>query len=366
MKNTKKQSKNVVTGFNLHTVIELLTLDKLAEKETLRSLSSQGRNEEKRDKPAFLENIGACQLFSMSQAEQLHKKARDIFGNDNYRYGQNKIMDALKLGNRRSLAMAPPVHEITALRKNFPNFEEAIEVFEGACALSRLSPDGYLHIPPMLLVGPPGVGKTAFAQAFGKIAGVPFSRIDVGTSSTSAILAGLSLGWSTGRCGEVFNMLIESEYANPVIMLDELDKFNGHYSAPVEPVLLSLLEQESACTFKDEAVPLDLNASHVIWIATANYIEQISAPLRSRLTVVNIDQPSPEQATHVIQSIYCKLRGSKPWGNLFPNELSSDVIEKLILVSPRLASRAIQQGFGIAAKNNRREIRADDVPDFQP
>ena len=362
MKNHNHKKTSHKTHFGLHVTIEKAVIKNIMEKQELRALNTLTRNDKNIEQLHFVENVGATQLFSMAQAEHLYRNAKNSFGDDRWRYGQSKILEAIKLGNRRMLAKAPAADEFRKLKENFPNFAEVVDVLNGAAALCRLSAEGYLQIPPLLLLGPPGVGKTAFVQAFGKIAGLPFNRLDIGMSSTGSVLSGLSLDWGTGRTGQIFNLLTESEYANPIFMLDEIDKSRGNYNAPVEPVLLSLLEPESAICFRDEAISLPINTSHIIWIATANYIDQISSPLLSRFTVINIQQPSPEQSKQVIQSIYHKIRNDKPWGFRFPKTLNVEVVNKLSLCPPRLASKNIQQAFGVAAKNHRTEILLEDLP----
>jgi hypothetical protein len=75
-------------------------------------------------------------------------------------------------------------------------------------------------------------------------------NLTITTSSSSVISAGLPLTWGTGRTGEVFNLLTESELMNPIVMLYEVDKAVGNYTTPIEPILLSLFETESARSFK--------------------------------------------------------------------------------------------------------------------
>ena len=354
----KKQKKIKLIGFKKYAAFEKIIIECCADD------FMQQHNpifKSKSETITFAESIGTCQLFSVLAAAKFHTNAKLIFGNENAKYVQNKIEDALRLGNRRALAKAPKVETISQLRESFPNFCEAIDVIEGAFALSHLSAQGYLQISPILLLGPPGVGKTAFVQSLSKLIGINFSRIDIGTSSSSAILAGLSLTWSSGRCGEIFNLLTESEFMNPIVILDEVDKAVGNHSAPIEPILLSLLEPESSSTFKDEAIQMQINASNIIWIATANKTERISEPLMSRFTVVEIKQPSYEQSKKIVRNIYKSFKTDNKWGASFEDDLDAEVINKLSKNTPRVATKLLQQAFGKAAINHRNKILTDDI-----
>jgi ATP-dependent Lon protease len=288
-------------------------------------------------------------------------QAKATFGKENATYVQQKIEEIVKFGNRRKLAKSPNIAVLKHLRINFPNFCEVIDLVEGACALSNLATQGYLQIPPLLLLGPPGIGKTAFVQELSRLIGVNFSRIDIGISSTSAILAGLSLTWGSGRCGEIFNLLSESEYMNPIIILDEIDKAAGNYAMPVEPILLALLESESSKTFRDEAILMELNASNIIWVGTANYLEQISEPILSRFTVFEIKSPDLAQSKKIVQNIYRNFKTDNNWGANFDDDLDEESVLKLSEFTPRVASKLLQKAFGIAAINSRNKIIADDI-----
>ena len=215
-------------------------------------------------------------------------------------------------------------------------------------------------MPPLLLLGPAGVGKTAFAQEFAKILGVYFKRIDIGLTTTGSVLSGLSLGWGSGHTGDIFKIIIASEVANPLLMLDEIDKM-GHQSAyPIEPTLLALLEKESAEDFKDEAIQLHLNCKHFLWIATANDEHLISEPLKSRFTIVNIRMPTREETKHIVRSIYRKIKANNPWGNAFKNELDDFVTDLLVDLSPREITRTMHAAFGKAAVRGGQEVTSSD------
>jgi ATP-dependent Lon protease len=355
----KKHKKLKTSGFDRFAITERDLLKDLSEESfTFRKQVLGDSN----DKAVFAENVNEYQLFSMVEAERFHANAKAIFGRESASYVQQKIEDAIKLGNRRKLAKAPNIEVIKQLRDSFPNFGEALDAIEGACALSYLSAQGYIQISPLLLLGHPGIGKTAFVQALSKLISINFTRIDIGTSSSSAILAGLSLTWGSGRCGEIFNLLTEYEFMNPIVMLDEIDKAVGNHVAPIEPILLSLLESESSSSFKDEAIQLKLDASKIIWIATANHKEQISEALLSRFTIVEIKQPDKQQAQKIVSNIYRNFKATNTWGGNFEKDLDDEVVLKLSEFTPRVASKLLQQAFGKAAINHRNKILAEDIP----
>ena len=248
------------------------------------------------------------------------------------------------------------------LRRDFPNFSEVIDQIEYAAALSRLAGKDWFQMQPILLLGPAGVGETAFAQAFANILGVHFKRLDVGTMSTAAMLTGLSLGWGTGHVGEVFKTIMTSETANPLFLLDEVDKMAGNHMTPLEPVMLSLLEKESSATFRDEALLIRMNCKHILWLATANNLDKMSEPMRSRFNIVNVKEPSKENVPQVVRSIYRKILTGNPWGHRFAKVLDDQVIERLVEYSPREASNILLLALGKAAKRGNNGINASDIP----
>lgn len=309
----------------------------------------------------FSEGAGKVAIFSASQANDHVINANMVFGGDRKHFAMQVLRELSKTSSRKDLAPPPASEDVDELLMTFPNFKEAIQQVGQASALSRLSPHPWLQMTPLLLNGPPGVGKTAFAQALAQKVGVDFNRIDIGTISMGSILSGLSFAWGNGHVGEIFKIITKSTYANPIIMLDELDKMSASKFHQIEPVLLSLLEQESAKSFKEEAILLDLNCRHIIWLATSNELDNISEPLKSRFHVVEIDMPTEEETRHIVRHMYRQIKNRNPWGRFFSDVLSDDVVDKLTLLSPRQISKALNLCFGRAAQNARREIKVDDI-----
>lgn len=355
----KSIKKALVTNFNKHVELEKLVLESIQEREILRSSKNESSSR-KKNESSFIENIGAVEIFSMIDAELNFNKADQIYGEDRTRYAKALLTDIANRGNRKNLAGPPLVEALTGLRRDFPNFNEAIDQIEYAAALSQLAGKDWFQMQPLLLLGPAGVGKTAFAQAFANILSVNFKRLDVGTMSTASVIVGLSLGWGSGHVGEVFKTITNSPTANPLIMLDEIDKMSGHYSAPMEPVLLSLLEKETSANFIDEALLLRLNCKHILWIGTANDIERLSEPLKSRFNIVDIQVPTKAHIPNILRSIYRKILNGNPWGHKFEKVLQDQVIERLSNHSPREASNLLLLALGKAAISGNTRIDAND------
>ena len=126
--------------------------------------------------------------------------------------------------------------------------------------------------------------------------------------------------------------------------------------------MLSLLEKESSATFRDEALLVRVNCSRILWIATANDLEKMSEPLKSRFNIVDVQAPSKEHLPNVLRSIYRKILQGNPWGHKFANILDDAVIERLSTYSPRQASNALLLALGKAAVNGNKTINPIDIP----
>ncbi len=108
---------------------------------------------------------------------------------------------------------------------------------------------------------------------------------------------------------------------------------------------------------------MDLSA--VIWVATANYVERIPEPIRSRMVDITIDRPNVQQSKIIIQSIYSELLTHNTWGHYFSKDLSEQVMDKLVGLSPRLIRIEIEKALGNAAASNRQQPIVIDVSDIK-
>lgn len=270
-----------------------------------------------------------------------------------------------KLWNcERSLVSVPADLDFSALRLRFPQFNEVTDFYENTIiSLAQLNLP--LEAPPVLLQGDPGLGKTFYASELAKLINLPFFEISLATASSSFALSGSNIQWSEGSTGFISETLASSEFANPMILIDEVDKASS--SATYNPinVFYGLLEPHSAKRFKDEALEIELDASKIIWIATGNYIYDIPAPIQSRMRIFNIKQPDPDAMLPLIESIYTHVINNKSYGQLLDGELDNEVMRQLVNQSPRAIRLAIEEGAFKAIRHQRSTIISSDLPSIK-
>lgn len=227
----------------------------------------------------------------------------------------NKI-SVIKANTSRVLKKANGKINLGNLKDLFPNYISFFEYIEDEVIISSKI-QNKIQISPALLVGPPGIGKTFLLNKIAKILDLPSYFLNAGTLTGGFIINGLSSGWGTGQPGFVFKSLYESDVANPLCFLDEIDKFGHPDLSPVEPVLLSILENHTAKEFIDEFWNFKMNASNINWIATANNVKRISEPLLSRFSVFEISLPNYEERKVFTQSIINEIVENKGLSSLY-------------------------------------------------
>lgn len=242
----------------------------------------------------------------------------------------------------------------TFLLHAFPHFEEVIEFIFDQMHLYALG-DQSIYIPPILLNGPAGTGKTFFFSTLSEILKTDMKLINVPYLNSSWAITGLEPSWGNACPGFLFDFMLESRNANPLIILDEIDKIKSSEKgeASIENVMLSLFERHSSKTFKDAFLPtLEMDTSHVLWVATSNNYQAISDPLLSRMKVFQIPMPSKQELKCLAMNIYNSLRNSNDWGSHFDEKLPEATLERLVMDegSVRDMRKIIEFSFAKAAK----------------
>ena len=154
----------------------------------------------------------------------------------------------------------------------------------------------HADLPGHLLLGQPGIGKTHFAKQLAKLLGTGMSLVPMSSMTAGWLLSGSSSQWKGAKPGKVFQALVEGEYANPVMVVDEIDKAASDAQYDPLGALYSLLEHDTAQSFTDEFAEVAIDASQVIWVTTANDERSIPRPILNRMNVFQIEAPDAEAA----------------------------------------------------------------------
>jgi len=184
-----------------------------------------------------------------------------------------------------------------ALSNEFPHFSQVVEHIRKCFELAhaRQTPP---KIRPVLLVGPPGVGKTHFCANLAQLLRVPLHKIAFDTEVTSSRLLGSDRHWGNSTPGQVIEALAD-EVANPVLLLDEIDKARGSgFIAQQNPIasLHGLLEPVTASSVQDISLSLRFDASWITFVGTTNNVGAIPLSLRSRFSEFLVLEPTGEDA----------------------------------------------------------------------
>ncbi|SFE92562.1 AAA family ATPase [Roseivivax sediminis] len=165
-----------------------------------------------------------------------------------------------------------------------------------------------LTLPPMILVGPPGCGKSHYARKLGELAGTPVRQIDVGSGTSAHRVAGTEKGWSSRQSGVPTETVLDRKVANPVMVVDEIDKAGTIYLAKGSPsslitALLTFLEPSTAKVFECPSLRVTFDLSRVNWVLTANVLEDIPAVLRDRCRVFLMPEVTPGVAGMMVDAM---------------------------------------------------------------
>lgn len=246
---------------------------------------------------------------------------------------------------------AQQVEAVRALEETAPHLAAVIGIVADAAGAAVRQQTGFA-CPPLLIAGPPGVGKTRLITAMTNALNLPLIFLDGSAMDDTAALAGHSRSWRASRPGTVAKALIRGKIANTALVIDEIDKVDAdrRYGPTTWHVLHGLLEPETSRHWQDACLDVPMDMSRLVVMATANDLRDIPASLLDRFLVITVDAPGDSDLAALIQAVSA---GVAAGFGITDIPLASDSLPLLAGLSPRRLRTVLQLSWAKALAEGR-------------
>lgn len=214
----------------------------------------------------------------------------------------------------------------------------------------------------LCLVGPPGTGKTSIAKSIARALNRKYVRISLGGVHDEAEIRGHRKTYIGAMPGRIANAVRQAGVANPLIVLDELDKIGADHRGDPASALLEVLDSEQNATFRDHFIELPIDLSEVIFIATANDAGTIPGPLRDRVEMIEISSYTANEKLHIARNYLVEKQKAKHGLSAAQLTITDEALKGIIQSYTKEAGvRELERKIGAICRKTARRILEEGV-----
>src|SRR5688572_17046666 len=324
----------------------------------------------------YLEWIAELPWNTRSDDQLELNHAATVLDEDHYglKEVKDRVLEFLAVRQLRALQLAEEVDktgEVPAA-KLLPEKDEATPVLNTSDLEERHITDkteaksrAMAKGPILLFVGPPGVGKTSIAKSIARSLGREYVRVALGGVRDEADIRGHRRTYVGAMPGRIIQGLKQAKTRNPVFLLDEVDKLGQSFQGDPASALLEVLDPAQNDTFTDHYLGIPFDLSEVLFIATANFIQNIAGPLIDRMEVVEFAGYTEREKAEIAKK-YLIPRQIEESGLKSKNVVFTDVAVMSIVSKYTRESgvRQLERQVGAVARKVARKLASGDTDDF--
>ncbi|MCZ8270569.1 MAG: AAA family ATPase [Beijerinckiaceae bacterium] len=279
-----------------------------------------------------------------------------------------RILSALahdpRMGWRAMLLAADTtVERIDALAAALPHLSCVLNPVQHAVRASHVTGQP-VWLPPLLLVGPPGIGKSYLLNRLADALGVTHDALFVPALVGASPFTGTDQSWRKPRPGRPAMALATATHAHVLFCLDEIDKAPSRDFQDISDQLHGVLEPENAKALHDQCLDLPIAVDSYFWVATANRSDHLMPSLLDRFLVIETPAPNVQQMRLIAENIYRACAES--WADWFGSVPDQAVLTAISELPPRRARRLIALAMAKAASERRRQLTLADLRSVAP